>query len=247
MNNIELEKIINKKLNSNNIFDYVPNGLQIEGKKNIRNIITGVSACQNLLDIAVFEKADAIIVHHGYFWKNEPLIIKGLKRNRLKTLLSNDINLYSWHIPLDINNTISNNVFLANLLNINIIGKINPFIFYGNFNPPLKIQDLISLIKDKLNRIPLHFGKNAPKIINNIAWCSGAGQKFFEEIVNSNIEVFLTGEISEQTIHIATEYGINFISAGHHATEKGGLIMLSQWLKDKYKLKIKFIDINNPV
>ncbi|QJC29761.1 Nif3-like dinuclear metal center hexameric protein [Enterobacteriaceae endosymbiont of Plateumaris pusilla] len=247
MNNIELEKIINEKLNSNNINDYVPNGLQIEGKNNITNIIIGVSACQDLLDRAVSKKADAIIVHHGYFWKNESLIIKGLKRNRLKTLLSNNINLYSWHIPLDINNTISNNIFLANLLNINILGKINPFVFYGNFNPPLTIKDLIKLIKYKLNRIPLHLGKNAPKIINNIAWCSGAGQKFFEKIINFNIDVFLTGEISEQTIHIATEYGINFISAGHHATEKGGVIMLGEWLKNKYKLKINFIDINNPV
>ncbi|QJC28425.1 Nif3-like dinuclear metal center hexameric protein [Enterobacteriaceae endosymbiont of Plateumaris braccata] len=247
MNNIELEKIINKKLNSININDYVPNGLQIEGKSNITNIITGVSACQNLLNIAVIKKADAIIVHHGYFWKNESLIIKGLKRHRLKTLLSNDINLYSWHIPLDINNNLSNNIFLANLLNINFIKKINPFVFYGNFNPPLHIKDLINIIKYKLNRIPLHFGQNAPKIINNIAWCSGAGQKFFEEIVNFNIEVFLTGEVSEQTIHIATEYGINFISAGHHATEKGGIIMLSKWLQNNYDLKINFIDINNPV
>ncbi|QJC29315.1 Nif3-like dinuclear metal center hexameric protein [Enterobacteriaceae endosymbiont of Plateumaris rustica] len=247
MNNIELERIINKKLNSINIKDYVPNGLQIEGKNNIKNIVTGVSACQNLLDIAVFKKVDAIIVHHGYFWKNEPLIIRGMKRRRLKTLLSNNINLYSWHIPLDINNKLSNNIFLANLLNINFIDKINPFIFYGNFNPPLNIKDLINLIKFKLNCIPLHFGKNAPKIINNIAWCSGAGQKFFEEIVNFNIDVFLTGEVSEQTIHIATEYGINFISAGHHATEKGGLIMLGQWLQNNYNLKINFIDINNPV
>ncbi|QJC28873.1 Nif3-like dinuclear metal center hexameric protein [Enterobacteriaceae endosymbiont of Plateumaris consimilis] len=247
MNNIELEKIINNKLNSININDYVPNGLQIEGKNNITNIITGVSACQSLLNIAVLKKADAIIVHHGYFWKNESLIIKGLKRYRLKTLLSNDINLYSWHIPLDINNNLSNNIFLANLLNINFIGKINPFVFYGSFNPPLHIKDLINIIKCKLNRTPLHFGKNAPKIINNIAWCSGAGQKFFEEIVDFNIEVFLTGEVSEQTIHIATEYGVNFISAGHHATEKGGIIMLSQWLKNNYDLKINFIDINNPV
>ncbi|QJC33914.1 Nif3-like dinuclear metal center hexameric protein [Enterobacteriaceae endosymbiont of Donacia provostii] len=248
MKNIILEKIINNKLKNNlNIKDYIPNGLQIEGKKYIKNIILGVSACQQLLNIAVKFKTDAVIVHHGYFWNNESPIIKGFKKKRIYTLLNNNINLYSWHIPLDINEKISNNIYLAKILDINIKGKINPFIFYGFLKKKINIKDFLKKIKIKLNRIPLHFGKNAPKKIYKIAWCSGAGQKFFEQVLNFDIDVFLTGEVSEMNLHISNENKIHFISAGHHATEKGGVIMLSKWLKKKFKLQTHFIDIYNPI
>ncbi|QJC35912.1 Nif3-like dinuclear metal center hexameric protein [Enterobacteriaceae endosymbiont of Donacia sparganii] len=248
MKNKELEIIINNKLNyKRNIQDYIPNGLQIEGKKYIKNIIMGVSACQKLLDIAVKLKTDAIIVHHGYFWKNESLVIKGYKKKRISTILINNINLYSWHLPLDLNKEIGNNIYLAKILNINIKGKINPFVFYGYLKKKIDIKKFILKIKNKLHRTPLHFSKNAPKKIYKIAWCSGAGQKFFEEVINFNIDVFITGEVSEMNLHIASENGIHFISAGHHATEKGGVIMLGNWLKKKFKLKTNFININNPV
>ncbi|QJC34326.1 Nif3-like dinuclear metal center hexameric protein [Enterobacteriaceae endosymbiont of Donacia cinerea] len=248
MKNKELEIIINNKLNTNiNIKDYIPNGLQIEGKKYIKNIIMGVSACQKLLDIAVKFKTDAVIVHHGYFWYHESPIIRGFKKKRISTILKNNINLYSWHLPLDINLKIGNNVYLAKLLNINIIGKINPFIFYGYLKNKINIKNFLFKIKKKLHRIPLHFGENAPKKIYKIAWCSGAGQKFFEEVIKFNVDVFLTGEVSEMNIHIAYENRIHFISAGHHATEKGGVIMLGKWLKNKFKLKTNFINIHNPV
>ncbi|QJC36316.1 Nif3-like dinuclear metal center hexameric protein [Enterobacteriaceae endosymbiont of Donacia cincticornis] len=248
MKNIILEKIINNKLKTNlNIQDYIPNGLQIEGKKYIKNIILGVSACQQLLNIAIKRKADAIIVHHGYFWNDESPVIKGFKKKRIYTLLMNNINLYSWHIPLDINSKIGNNIYLAKILDIKIHGKINPFIFYGYLKKKINIQDFLLKIKNKLNRIPLHCGENAPKKIYKIAWCSGAGQKFLEKVLHFNIDVFLTGEISEMNLHIANENKIHFISAGHHATERGGVIMLSKWLKKKLKLKTHFIDIYNPI
>ncbi|QJC37949.1 Nif3-like dinuclear metal center hexameric protein [Enterobacteriaceae endosymbiont of Donacia bicoloricornis] len=248
MKNKELEIIINNKLNTNiSIQDYIPNGLQIEGKKYIKNIITGVSACQKLLDFAVKLKADAIIVHHGYFWKNESSVIKGAKKKKISTILINNINLYSWHLPLDLNQEIGNNIYLANILNINIKGKINPFVFYGYLKNKISIKKFLSILKKKLKRIPLHFGENAPKKIYKIAWCSGAGQKFLEKIINYDIDVFLTGEVSEMNFHFANENKIHFISAGHHATEKGGVIMLGNWLKKKFKLNVNFININNPV
>ncbi|QJC37547.1 Nif3-like dinuclear metal center hexameric protein [Enterobacteriaceae endosymbiont of Donacia thalassina] len=248
MKNKELEIIINNKLNTNlSIQDYIPNGLQIEGKKYIKNIIMGVSACQKLLDISVKYKADAIIVHHGYFWNNESPVIKGFKKKRIFTILKHNINLYSWHLPLDYNQDIGNNIYLANILDINIQGKINPFIFYGYLKKKIDIKKFLIKIQNKLNRIPLHFGENAPQKIYKIAWCSGAGQKFFEKVIKYNIDVFLTGEVSEMNIHIACENKIHFISAGHHATEKGGVIMLGKWLQNKFKLKTKFINIYNPV
>ncbi|WP_343034282.1 Nif3-like dinuclear metal center hexameric protein [Enterobacteriaceae endosymbiont of Donacia fulgens] len=246
--NKELEIIINNKLNTNfSIQDYIPNGLQIEGKKYIKNIIMGVSACQKLLDIAVKLKTDAIIVHHGYFWNNESSVIRGLKKKRIYTILKNNINLYSWHLPLDINQQIGNNIYLAKILNINFKGIINPFVFYGYLKNKISIKKFLFIIKNKLNRTPLHFGENAPKKIYKIAWCSGAGQKFLEKVIKYNIDVFITGEVSEMNFHIANENKIHFISAGHHATEKGGVIMLGNWLKKKFKLNTNFININNPV
>ncbi|QJC31046.1 Nif3-like dinuclear metal center hexameric protein [Enterobacteriaceae endosymbiont of Macroplea appendiculata] len=247
MNNIELENKINKKLNFTNIQDYACNGLQVEGVKHIKNIITGVSICKDLLNIAITSQVEAIIVHHGIFWKNNTFMIKGMQKNRLYALLKNNINLYSWHLPLDINPNISNNFYLSKILDINIMGNINPFVLYGCLTKHMNIHDFIQKITKKLNRIPLHFNFNAKKNIKTIAWCSGAGQKFFEEAAYFGVDVFLTGEVSEMNLHIAKEYGIHFISAGHHATEKGGIIMLGQWLQKKYKLNINFIDIDNPI
>ncbi|QJC30631.1 Nif3-like dinuclear metal center hexameric protein [Enterobacteriaceae endosymbiont of Neohaemonia nigricornis] len=247
MNNNELELIINKKLQILKIDDYTINGLQVEGKKSIKRIITGVSICQKLLQSAIQYKADAIIVHHGLFWQNDNLSIKGIKKKRLNILLNNNINLYAWHLPLDIHPTLGNNIYLSKILNINVHGNINPFVFYGSFTQNITIQELIKNITQKLNRIPLHLGPNINNQIKNIAWCSGAGQKFFEEAIFFGIDVFITGEVSEMNFHLAKEYKVHFISAGHHATERGGIIMLSDWLKYKYNLDVYFLDINNPV
>ncbi len=123
MKNTELEQLINEKLNSAAISDYAPNGLQVEGKETVQKIVTGVTASQALLDEAVRLQADAVIVHHGYFWKGESPVIRGMKRNRLKTLLANDINLYGWHLPLDAHPELGNNAQLAALLGITVMGE----------------------------------------------------------------------------------------------------------------------------
>ncbi|VFP81108.1 GTP cyclohydrolase 1 type 2 [Buchnera aphidicola (Cinara kochiana kochiana)] len=253
MNNFFLEKIINEKLNSHKYKnDYTPNGLQVEGRSEIIKIITGVTACKNLLKVAIKQHADAIIVHHGYFWNNQDKKVLGMHRNRLKMLLLNDINLYSWHIPLDVHSKLGNNVQLGKLLNININNnindKINPYILHGKFKKKHTVISLINIIKKKLNRTPFHYGKTGPEYIRNVAWCTGKGQNFFNQVTNLNIDAYLTGEISEETIHIAEENNIHFFSLGHHATEKSGVYLLGKWLSGQYNdLKIKFIDIYNPI
>lgn len=248
MNNINLEKIINKKLKSNSFKDYIPNGLQIEGKSNIKKIITGVTACQKLLNYAVNQNANAIIVHHGYFWNNDSKLILGIKRKRLKTILINNINLYSWHLPLDCHYKIGNNAQIANKLNIKIIGKLNEIVFYGEIIKPLTPKELKKKIEEKLKNNVFYYGeKKSTKIIKKIAWCTGKGQKYLELAAKSGMDAFITGEASEETIHIASENLIHFYSAGHHATEKGGIIALGKWLSKKYNLNVKFIDIPNPI
>jgi len=136
MLNKELEKKLNEELKTESFQDYAPNGLQVEGKREVNRIVTGVTACQALLDRAVEQNADAVLVHHGYFWKNEPVVVCDMKRQRLKTLLTHDINLYAYHLPLDAHPSLGNNAQLADLLEMKTIGMIDPLVPYGEFEVP---------------------------------------------------------------------------------------------------------------
>lgn len=249
MQNIELEQIINHELQVTRYRDYAPNGLQVQGRRDIKKIITGVTACQLLLDKAVELQADAIIAHHGYFWKNEPQTITGIKYNRIKTLLSHDINLYGYHLPLDGHPTLGNNAQLAHLLDIQEEPRddITELLFTGTLLEPLTGLQLKNSIEKQLKRTPLYCADNAPEVIKRIAWCSGGGQDFIENAIAKGADAFITGEVSERTIHIAREYGINFYAAGHHATERYGVKKLGEWLSQHYDLDIIFVDIDNPV
>ena len=246
MNHYELENIVNQQLNSSAFSDYAPNGLQVEGRTEVKTLITGVTASQALLDEAVARNADAILVHHGYFWKSEPAVIKGMKRNRLRALLANDINLYGWHLPLDAHPTLGNNAQLAKLLDIEVKGEVQPLVFWGELATPLSGEALAQRIEEKLGRAPLHCGDNAPAQIRRIAWCSGGGQGFIDSAAAFGADAYITGEVSEQTIHSAREQGIHFFAAGHHATERGGIKALGEWLASEHGLDVTFIDIPNP-
>lgn len=246
MRNTELETLINNKLDITAFQDYAPNGLQVEGREEVRRIVTGVTASQALLDAAVGQQADAILVHHGYFWKNEPAVVRGMKRNRLKTLLANDINLYGYHLPLDAHPELGNNAQLAKLLDIQVLGEIETLLPYGEFDTPVNAVILRERLETLLNRQVLHCGDHAPASIRRIAWCSGGGQGYIQQAAEFGVDAFITGEVSEQTIHIAREMGVNFYAAGHHATERYGIKALGEWLETQHQLEVIFIDIPNP-
>ncbi len=246
MNHYELENIVNQQLNSGAFSDYAPNGLQVEGRTEVKTLITGVTASQALVDEAVARNADAILVHHGYFWKSEPAVIKGMKRNRLRALLANDINLYGWHLPLDAHPTLGNNAQLAKLLDIEVKGEVQPLVFWGELSTPLSGEALAQRIEETLGRTPLHCGDNAPAQIRRVAWCSGGGQGFIDSAAAFGVDAYITGEVSEQTIHSAREQGLHFFAAGHHATERGGIKALGEWLASEHGLDVTFIDIPNP-
>ncbi|MBV4412360.1 type 2 GTP cyclohydrolase I [Enterobacteriaceae bacterium YMB-R22] len=246
MKNVELETLINEKLNSAAFSDYVPNGLQVEGRENIQNVVVGVTASQALVDEAVRQQADAIIVHHGYFWKNESPVICGMKRRRLKALLANDINLYGWHLPLDAHPELGNNVQLANLLGIEVKGEIEPLVLWGEMRLPVPGLELASWLEARLGRKPLWCGDAGPDVIKRVAWCSGGGQGFIDAAARFGVDAFITGEVSEQTIHSAREQGLHFYAAGHHATERGGIRALGEWLDATTELNVTFVDIPNP-
>ena len=231
MKNTELEQLINEKLNSAAISDYAPNGLQVEGKETVQKIVTGVTASQALLDEAVRLGADAVIVHHGYFWKGESPVIRGMKRNRLKTLLANDINLYGWHLPLDAHPELGNNAQLAALLGITVMGEIEPLVPWGELTMPVPGLELASWIEARLGRKPLWCGDTGPEVVQRVAWCTGGGQSFIDSAARFGVDAFITGEVSEQTIHSAREQGLHFYAAGHHATERGDYISRERWLE----------------
>ena len=246
MRNSELETVINQQLNVAAFQDYAPNGLQVEGRENVQRIITGVTASQALLDVAVAQQVDAVLVHHGYFWKNESPVISGMKRRRLKTLLANDINLYGYHLPLDAHPDLGNNARLAALLDIKTMGDIEPLLPYGELSQSVSGDTFRERLETRLGRSVLHCGDNAPSQITRLAWCSGGGQGFIEQAARFGVDAFITGEVSEQTIHIAREMGLHFYAAGHHATERGGIKALGEWLAQQHGFDVTFVDIPNP-
>ncbi|OML13141.1 type 2 GTP cyclohydrolase I [Yersinia pestis] len=246
MRNVELETVLNNQLNIGAFQDYAPNGLQVEGRRDIQRVVTGVTASQALLDAAVAHQADAILVHHGYFWKNEPVVVRGMKRNRLKTLLTHDINLYGYHLPLDAHPELGNNAQLAKLLEIQVLGEIESLLPYGEFTTPLNAVALRERLEKQLGRSVLHCGDRAPAEVRRIAWCTGGGQGYIQQAAEFGVDAFITGEVSEQTIHIAREMKVNFYAAGHHATERYGIKALGGWLAEQHQLDVTFIDIPNP-
>lgn len=228
--------------------DYCPNGLQVEGKADIYKIVTGVTASMALLEAAAESNADLVLVHHGYFWKNEDVRIVGIKKNRIKFILEHDLNLMAYHLPLDAHSQFGNNVQLGQIMGIkpvDYVGETN-LIAVGYLAQAVKLQDFVSDLALKLERIPLVIG-DLNKMVHKVAWCTGAAQGYFDAAVDLGADVYISGEISEQTTHQAVETGVSYISAGHHVTERYGVQALGKHLAEKFNLFHEFIDIKNPV
>ncbi|MGL6313176.1 Nif3-like dinuclear metal center hexameric protein [Vibrio sp. WXL103] len=252
MNNLELEKILNQKLSPQLIKDYAPNGLQVEGSAQIKRVVTGVTASQALIDKAIELQADALLVHHGYFWKGEPEPIRGMKGKRIRALIKNDVNLYGYHLPLDIHPELGNNAELARLLEIEIEGGLEghpqSVALFGRLKQPLSGAEFAERINKVLDRAPLHIApENQDKMIETVGWCTGGGQDFIELAVQHGLDAFISGEISERTTYTAREMDIHYFAAGHHATERYGIKALGEWLTREHGLDVTFVDIDNPV
>ena len=246
----EFDQLLNGILKPHTIKDFCPNGLQVEGKNEIKKIVTGVTASQALIDAAIEQKADAILVHHGYFWKGETQQITGMKKRRIGALLANDINLFGYHLPLDVHPEIGNNAQLAKLLDIEIEAGLEPVAnsvaMKGRLKIPLSGEEFANKIAKVLNRIPLTSLVRSAKI-ETIALCTGGGQGYIDLAAEQGIDAYLTGEASEQTIHSSREKNIDFFAAGHHATERYGIKALGELLAQEHGFDVTFIDIDNPV
>ncbi len=246
-----LIKYCNSLLHTNEISDYCPNGLQVQGGDNTVKIATAVTASLHVIEKAVALGVDVLLVHHGYFWKNEALPITNLKYERIKKLIKNDIGLVAYHLPLDMHNTLGNNIQLAIKLGISDAdsdkkGANKGLFWQGVFEKGIAADELSALIENKLNRKPLVInGEN--KTIKKVAWCTGGAQNMIVDAIEAGCDAFISGEISENTYHIANEANIVYFAAGHHATERYGIMALGDYVANKFNLEHVFIDENNPV
>lgn len=244
----ELLNYLKTLLNVEAFNDYAPNGLQVEGTARIEKIVTGVTASKALIENAIKEGADTIIVHHGYFWQNEDPRIIGMKKQRIQLLMHHDMNLIGYHLPLDAHSILGNNAQLGKLLEISIdgyAGKGN-LVAYGSLKEAISTAMFAKVLENKLGRTPLVVGPKQ-KQIKTIAWCTGAAQSYLQTGIDLGVDAFISGEISEQTTHVALENNIVYFAAGHHATERYGVQALGTHLAEKFELKHTFIDIENPV
>lgn len=248
---VDLIQYITELLAVDRFKDYAPNGLQVEGRREINRLVCGVTASRALIDAALEAGADAILVHHGYFWKGEDPCLVGMKAERIRRLLNNDINLLAYHLPLDAHAELGNNAQLAERLGFTIEGRFigdadTGIGMYGSLSAAMSGEALAAHISSVLERVPLHI-KGSDRPVKRIAWCSGGAQGYIEQAVALGVDAYLTGEVSEHTVHVAREYGLHFFAAGHHATERYGVQALAAHLGDKFNLKQHYIEIENPV
>ncbi|NNM82527.1 MAG: Nif3-like dinuclear metal center hexameric protein [Burkholderiales bacterium] len=248
MKHRELEDYTGRLLEVDRFRDYCPNGMQVEGARDIEKIATGVTASLAFLEKARDFGADAVFVHHGYFWKGSDPRITGMARKRIALLLESGMSLFAYHLPLDAHPEFGNNARLARVLGFSVQGRFGEqnIAMIGELERPMTLEEFGEAASVKLSRAPLLVG-DGKKILRTISWCSGAAQGMLLEAANLGADAFLSGEISEHTVHEALESGIAYISAGHHATERYGISALGEHLSETFGFRHEFIDCDIPV
>jgi dinuclear metal center YbgI/SA1388 family protein len=245
----ELEIYLNQLLNVGHFHDYCPNGLQVEGRNEVRRLVSGVTASFELLEAAVAADADTILVHHGYFWRGEDPCLTGVKHRRIAYLMRHNVGLLSYHLPLDAHSEFGNNIQLARRLGFVEAGRFGDqnIAMHGTvLSEVSNLKVLGAAVQDALARKPLVVGDEA-KPIRRVAWCTGAAQNYFEDAIRLGVDAYITGEISERVVHASRESGVAFISGGHHATERYGVQALGEHIQERFGVVHQFIDINSPV
>lgn len=241
---------IDSFLDSRNFKDVAVNGLQVSGRDTITHIVVGVTANKALIDAAIAAKADAVIVHHGLFWKGDDPAIVGYHRERIAALLAANINLYAYHLPLDVHAEVGNNACMGRRLRLSPIGTVGEsgLVMLGQLgvNVALRCTVLAAYCARHYGRRVTLF-THPDRMIRSIAWCTGAGGGLLKDAIEAGADAFITGEISEQHVHHARESGITLIAAGHHATERDGVAALAGNLMQQFGVSHQFIDINSPV
>lgn len=245
----ELVDYLDGQLEPGRFRDYCPNGLQVAGTRPVRRLVAGVSASRALIEAAVASDADALLVHHGYFWKGEDPCLVGIKRERIALLLEHGLSLVAYHLPLDAHPEWGNNAGLGRDLGWQVEGAFGgepPLALHGRLPAPTAPAGVEAALTTALGRAPQWIpGGDHP--VSRIGWCTGAAQDFIEEAVGLGLDAFVSGEISERTVHIAREAGIHYFAAGHHATERFGVQAVAAHLVEQFGIACEYIEVDNPV
>jgi len=243
----EIENYLSELLVPQSFSDYGPNGLQVEGKAEVRKLVSGVTASLALIDAAIAHGADAILVHHGLFWRGQDGRLTGWLRQRVARLMAHDVNLFAYHLPLDAHAELGNNAQLGVRLGLTADARFGnqDLGFIGEAGAERTLERLASTVGHALGRVPLVLpGDGRP--LRRIAWCTGGAQGYFEAAIAAGADAFLTGEVSEPQAHLARETGVAFLACGHHATERFGAPAVAAQVAGRFGLDHEFIELPNP-
>lgn len=234
-------------LNVRQFRDYAPNGLQVAGRSQVSKVVAGVSANRLLIEAAIEQQADAIVVHHGFFWKNEDPCLTGWRRERIRLLLQHDINLFAYHLPLDAHPEVGNNAQLALQMGWQTTAQTGEQgLLSLGAGPQCSLAELGEALQRRLQREPLLLG-DLQQPVQRLAWCTGGAQGYFEDAIAAGVDAFITGEVSERMADMARESGVAFVSAGHYATEQYGVQALAAHWTAQFGVDCRFVPVPNPV
>ena len=231
--------------------DYAPNGLQIEGKTEVRKILAAVTASQDAIDAAIRENADLLLVHHGYFWKGEAYPITGMRGKRIKSLIQHDISLLAYHLPLDSHPSLGNNAAIADLLELERIEALDPSERHpigniGYLNQPMPVEVFKKFVSEKLKFDAIHLPADKT-MIEKVGFCTGGAQDFIVKAAEQSCDAYISGEVSERTFYEAKELGVHYFACGHHATERYGVQRLGQAISEQFDIEYIYFELNNPI
>ena len=231
--------------------DYAPNGLQIEGKTEVRKILAAVTASQDAIDAAIRENADLLLVHHGYFWKGEAYPITGMRGKRIKSLIQHDISLLAYHLPLDSHPSLGNNAAIADLLELERIETLDPSERHpigniGYLNQPMPVEEFKKFVSEKLKFDVTHLPADKT-MIEKVGFCTGGAQDFIVKAAEQDCDAYISGEVSERTFYEAKELGVHYFACGHHATERYGVQRLGQAISEQFDIEYVYFELNNPI
>jgi dinuclear metal center YbgI/SA1388 family protein len=243
----DIESYVNTLLDVGRFQDYGPNGLQVEGQVEVHKIVSGVTASRAFIEAAIQRRADTILVHHGLFWRGQDGRVTGWLKQRLELLLSRQINLFAYHLPLDAHAELGNNAQFGARLGLSADARFGEqgIGFIGTASQPMTLTALSALLESRLARAPnCVAGDGRP--IRRVAWCTGGAQSYFEAAIAAGADAYITGEISEPQAHYARESGVAFVACGHHASECFGAPALGAHVAHKFGLEHEFVEIGNP-
>jgi dinuclear metal center YbgI/SA1388 family protein len=244
----DLASALQRVLQAETFQDYGPNGLQVEGRREVRHLVSGVTASLAFIEAAIAAGADTLLVHHGLFWRGHDGRLTGWLAARVRLLMAADVNLFAYHLPLDAHAELGNNAQLGQRLGLRADARFGEqnLGFIGAAAPAVDtLPALAASVQQQLARAPVVLpGDGRP--LRRVAWCTGGAQGYFEAAIAAGADVFLTGEISEPQAHLARETGVAFLACGHHATERYGAPAVAAHVAAQFGLKHQFIDIENP-